>query len=288
MRPHPISRRRFLPGGVLSCMLAACVHDPRPTEDLFGPFTVQGHRGAAGLAPENTIAAFDAAAELGVGFELDTQLASDGVLVVFHDDALERLTPETGPVGERSADELGRLDAGSHFDPSFKGQGIPTLDAVLDRYGREVVINVEVKAGKNADVDRLADAVVGLLEARGLAQRVLVTSFSPFVLEAVRRSNPEIRRGQIYSDFRGASGLSPLERVMLRNLAFNRRARPDVLSVNHDMVDARYLRRMHRRGYRVFVWTVNDPEDMRRLLDLGVDGIITDRPDLLLDVMRAS
>ncbi len=278
-------RRRFIPWGLGSCLLAACVHDPRPTDDLFAGFTVQGHRGAAGLAPENTLAAFDSAAQLGVGFELDTQLSADGVLVVFHDDQLDRLTPASGPVHQRDADALTRLDAGSHFEATFAEQRIPTLAQVLDRYAERVVINIEIKAGKDADVERLAAAVVELLTARGLTRRVLVTSFSPFVLEAVRELDPEIRRGQIYSDFRGAKGLSPLERVMLRNLAFNRRARPDVLSVNHRMVDAPYLRRMHRRGYRVFAWTVNDPEDMKRLMALGVDGIITDRPDLLLDIV---
>jgi len=269
-------------------LAAACVHDPRPTDDLFDPFTVQGHRGAAGLAPENTMAAFGVAAALGVGFELDTQLSADGVLVVFHDDELDRLTPASGPVASRTATELAQLDAGVHFGPGFEGERIPTLAAVLEAFADDVVINVEIKAGRDTDVDALAAAVIEVLEQKGLEQRVLVTSFSPFVLEAVRKRNPAIRRGQIYSDFRGASSLSPIQRSLLRNLAFNRRARPDVLSVNHRMVDGRYVERMHRRGYRIFAWTVNDADRMRTLVDLGVDGIITDRPDLLLDVLHGS
>ena len=87
---------------------------------------------------------------------------------------------------------------------------------------------------------------------------------------------------------KGAKSLNAIERSLLRNLAFNRRARPDVLSVDHRLVDARYVERMHGHGYRIFCWTVNEPAEMRRLIGLGVDGIITDRPDLLLLALEAS
>ena len=280
-RPRGAARWRLLP-----LCLCACVHTPRPTDHLFAEFTVQGHRGAAGLAPENTLPAFHAAAALGVGFELDTQLSADGVAVVFHDDDLTRLTGTAGTVAATPWSVLRDLEAGRHFDPRFAGTAIPTLAEVLERHGHAVVINVEIKADRDADVNALADAVVEAIEREGLTTRVLVTSFSPFALEAVRARNPEIRRGQIYMNYGRDSGLRPLERLLLRKLAFNRRARPDVLSVHHPMVDADYLDRMHRRGYRVFAWTVNEPTRMRELLELGVDGIITDRPDVLLALTR--
>lgn len=268
----------------LGLVVPGCVHRPRDTDALFEEFTIQAHRGGAELAPENTMAAFDRAVELGVGFELDVMLSADGVPVVFHDDALDRLTNGEGPLAAQDLQLLRGLDAGLHFDEAFVGERIPTLDEVLARHGHDVVINIEIKSTKGADNEALAREVVRTVHHRGLQDRVLVTSFSPFLLEAIRREDPELARGQIYSRFEGAKSLRWIEKVLLRNLAFNRRALPDVLSVHESMVDARYLRKMHRRGYRVFAWTVDDPARMRELIELGVDGIITDRPDLLLEV----
>ncbi len=235
-----------------------------------------GHRGAAGLAPENTMAAFRQAASLGVPFELDIRFAGSGELIVLHDDALERVAWTQGLASERSLGELQALD----------GEAIPTLDQVFAEIAGDVVINVEAKSVKGTDNDALADALADAVEARGVVDQIVVTSFSPFFLAALRKRNPDIARGQIYGTFKD-SELRWYERVLLRNLAFNRRALPDILIVEHVMVDARFLRKMHRRGYKVFAWTVNDRGTMERLLGDGIDGIITDHPDLLLEVMRA-
>ena len=261
-----------------------CVHRPRPTDHLFpAAFTPMGHRGAAGLAPENTMAAFHEAAELGVPFELDVRFAAGGDLIVFHDDDLQRLAGVPGRPDQRTLADLKQLDVSQRADVHHRRERIPTLDEVLQVFGGRVVINVEIKAGKGADPGPIADAVVAAIERRGLQDRVLITSFNPFVLEKVRARAPQVRRGQIYGTFADAD-LRWIEKVLLRNLAFNRRALPDLLSVEHTLVTARYLEKMHRRGYKVFAWTVNDEAEMRRLIDLGVDGIITDRPDLLLQV----
>ena len=266
---------------------AGCLHRPRPTADLFpAAITPMGHRGAAGLAPENTVAAFHEAAERGVPFELDVRLTAAGDLVVFHDDDLERLAGAPGPIAARALDDLKQLDVGARFDPRFRGERIPTLDEVLHLFGGRVVINIEIKAGKGADPGPIADAVVAAIARHGLRDRVVVTSFNPFVLERVRARDPAIRRGQIYGTFADAD-LRWIEKVLLRNLAFNRRARPDLLSVEHTLVTPRYLAKMRRRGYKVFAWTVNDEAEMRRLIDLGVDGIITDRPDRLQALLAA-
>lgn len=245
-----------------------------------------GHRGAAGLAPENTMAAFRKAASLGVPFELDIRFAGSGELIVLHDDELRRVALAPGLASERSLDELRSLDAGSHFDRSFAGEPIPTLDQVFAEIAGDVVINVEAKSIKGTDNDALADALADAVEARGVTDQIVVTSFSPFFLAALRKRNPDIARGQIYGTFKD-SDLKWYERVLLRNLAFNRRALPDILVVEHVMIDARFLRKMHRRGYRVFAWTVNERPEMERLLADGVDGIITDHPDLLIEVMSA-
>lgn len=261
------------------------VHRPRPTCDLFPKrVTVMGHRGAAGLAPENTMAAFRAAAALGVPFELDVRQARCGGLIVFHDETLARLTGASGRPEERSLAELRRLDAGAHFSGRswvFTGEVIPSFDEVLAAFGDQVAINVEIKAGRGVDPRPLTAAVVATIRRFGLARSVLITSFHPYVLAAARAHAPEIRRGQIFGSFAGA-GLRWHERALLRSLAWNHRALPDVLSVEHSLITARSLKKMRGRGYRVFAWTVNDPAEIERLVALGVDGIISDRPDLVL------
>ncbi|MEZ4451817.1 MAG: glycerophosphodiester phosphodiesterase family protein [Nannocystaceae bacterium] len=277
------SRSRAL---TLLLLAAACVHRPRPTEHLLPGFTPMGHRGAAGLAPENTMAAFRRADALGVGFELDTSFSGSGELIVVHEDELTRLTGAPGSASKLSLAALRERDFGGHFGPSFAGEKIPLLDEVLTAFGGRRVINIEVKSERGSDNKRLADAVADLLEARGLVDRVIVSSFSPFLLEALRARNPRIARGQIYGTFKDAD-LKWIEKALLRNLAFNRRAVPDVLAVEHVLATPKYVRRMHRRGYKVLVWTVNDPAVMGRLIDAGVDGIITDYPDRLIEVMRA-
>ena len=265
---------------------AACVHRPRPTDHLFPEVTAMGHRGAAGLAPENTLAAFRTAKSLGVPFELDTSFAGSGELIVLHEDELDRIAMVPGRASELSLDYLRTLDFGAHFDRSFAGEPLPTLDEVFSEIAGEVVINVEVKAPKGTDTKTLAAAVVDMIEAHGLTDRVIITSFNPFLLAKIRAENPDIARGQLVGTFKD-SDLRWYEKALLKRLAFNRRALPDVLSVEHVMIDRRFLKKMHRRGYKVFAWTVNEEEEMTRLLDLGIDGIITDHPDKLLAVMRA-
>ena len=261
---------------------AGCVHRPRPSAQLFPePVTIMGHRGAAALAPENTLASFQVAAELGVPFELDTAFCGTGELVVIHDDTLERTTNGAGAVSATPLSTLQGLDAGSHFDPRFSAEAVPTLAEVLETFAPQVVVNIEIKAGKGADATALATAVARLVTDKGMTERVIITSFNPFVLEQVRLTNPAILRGQIYGTFRG-SDLNAVERLLLRKLAFNRRAQPDLLMMEDALATRPYVRRMKRRGYRVFVWTVNTPDAAAELISVGVDGIITNRPDLLL------
>ena len=244
-----------------------------------------GHRGARAVAPENTAAGFAVAAGLSVPFELDTTLCGSGELVVIHDDTLERTTDGSGTVAQTPLSALRELDAGASFSGDFAGEPIPTLAETLDRFAGQVLVNIEVKAGPGTEAEPLAAAVVGLIEEKGLTERVIVTSFNPFVLEQVRLKNPDIFRGQIYGTFKG-SDLGLLPRILLKNLAFNSRAVPDLLMVESAMVSRRYVRKMHRRGYRVFTWTVNEPDEIRRVVAAGVDGVITDDPAAALQIIQ--
>jgi len=244
-----------------------------------------GHRGARGLAPENTDAGFARALQLGVPFELDTMMCASGELVVMHDEDLERLAGVQARVAQTPWSQLCQLDVGSHFSDAFAGQRVPLLSEVLRRYGSQLLVNIEVKSPKGSDVAQLAQRLVALLDELQLADRVIVTSFSPLLLEQVRLLRPQIRRGQIYGRFRD-SDLSRIEKFALRRLMLNRRAQPDLLMMEHVLAKPRYVRRMKRRGYMVFTWTVNDPARAAELLEAGVDGIITDRPDLMLTLQR--
>ena len=152
---------------------AACVHRPRPTDHLFPEVTAMGHRGAAGLAPENTLAAFRTAKSLGVPFELDTSFAGSGELIVLHEDELDRIAMVPGRASELSLDYLRTLDFGAHFDRSFAGEPLPTLDEVFSEIAGEVVINVEVTERLVYDRDQLVGIVGSDLELHGLPKDML-------------------------------------------------------------------------------------------------------------------
>jgi len=267
--------------------LSACVkHAPRDTRDLFAhDVAVIGHRGAAGLAPENTHAAFAAAAALSVPFELDVTLSATGEVVVIHDDTLDRTTDGAGYVDETPWARMSSLDAGSWYGPTHVGERLPELGEVLARFGPQVVIDIELKNPRDPALRQpLAEAVCRLVAEAGLVDRVFVTSFNPYLLEAVRAENPDIRRGQLFGSFEGAD-LSRLEKFVLRNLLLNGKAVPDMLVAEAAILRPDNVRRWRRKGYRVLAWTVNDPVEMKRLVDMGVQGLITDRPDLALEVL---
>ncbi len=279
---------RQLAGLILAAFSTACVkHAPRSTASLFPePVTIIGHRGARDLAPENTMAGFALAVEeYGVGFELDVHRCATGEVVVIHDEDLARTTSGSGFVDQAPLDAIRGLDAGTHFDARFAGEPVPTLRETLARFGQQVVIDVEIKNPRTPEeVQPLAHAVVDEIEAAGLVDRVLVTSFNPYLLEAVRLRNPAIARGQLTGTF-ARSDLPWIQKVALRNLWLNGKAQPDVLAVESARLSKRYVRRMRRKGYRVMAWTVDDPAEMRTLIDWGVTGIITDRPDLALQLL---
>jgi glycerophosphoryl diester phosphodiesterase len=235
------------------------------------------HRGASSEAPENTIAAFLLAAELGAdGIELDVQLSKDGEVVVIHDLWLETTTDGHGPVRARTRAELQELDAGSWFDPIFAQQRIPTLQEVVEAVGQRLLLNIELKTASLVDSD-LARAVVRIVEENQLLDRVIVSSFNHLALRKVRQLNPRVPIGLLYSPDMSL----PLRRTWLRPLL-----RPEALHPYHEMIDAEAVRWAKERGYRIHTWTVDDAGTMWQLVRLGVDLIITNRPDLLRQVLQ--
>ncbi len=234
------------------------------------------HRGASRVAPENTRAAFRIALEEGAdGFELDVRFSRDGVPVVIHDADLRRTTNGAGRVEEQTAAALRALDAGAWFDPRFAGERIPTLEEVLETFGDSVRYNIELKAFTLRDLRRIP-AVVERVRRSGLAERVLLSSFNPLALRWAWRLAPEIPRGLLVP----ISPL-PLRRAWLAFLAPHQARHLPFPLINEQVV--RWCR---RRGYAVVAWTVNAPEEMRRLIRLGVEAIITDEPGRLARVLE--
>jgi glycerophosphoryl diester phosphodiesterase len=245
---------------------------------------VFAHRGGRALGPENTLVAFDIGMASGAdGMELDVHCSRDGRVVVCHDPTVDRTTDAQGPLADRTAAELAALNAtvrfGTDLEHAWTGAraGIPTLDDVLMRHpGARVII--EIKDCTEA----CAVAVVDSVRRAGALDRVCVGSFSLLALLAVRAREPRMVTGAALKEgqwalYRSWIGLSP-GRVPYR--AFQVPEQAGRLTV----VTPRFVRAAHRVGIAVHVWTVNDPADMRRLFDWGVDGIITDHPDVAVRV----
>ncbi len=254
--------------------------DPRPARSPGRP-QVFAHRGGAGLRPENTLLAFDHGLSLGAdGLELDVHLSRDGVVVVHHDARLERTTSGRGPVAALTADELARLDAGWNF-AGFRGAagGVPTFRAVLDRYPVPLIVELKIND------PRLAHKTIDAVRDAGAVERVALGSFGTRVLRAARAYEPAIRTGSSSKETRLALYRSwahwPVRRPPYQEFQVPER------SGSTRVVTPRFVRDAHEAGAKVHVWTVDDPADMHRLLDWGVDGLISDRPDIAVEVVRA-
>jgi glycerophosphoryl diester phosphodiesterase len=220
------------------------------------------------------------------GLELDVRLSRDGVLVVHHDRTLERTTNLRGAVSDATADELARADAGHHFMRGdarpFRGLGlgVPTLASVLARY-RDHRLIVEMKQNS----PELARAAVETVRRADAVDRVCLGSFGLRVVRAARALDPAVATGASREEVRWALYRSwfrwPVSRV-----AYEAYLVPE-MSGRTRLVSPRFVEQAHRMNLRVQVWTVDAERDARRLLDWGVDGLITDRPDVVVPFARS-
>lgn len=255
---------------------------PGGIDDLLrpgGPARVAAHRGFSWTAPENTLAAFRAALDLGVEMiECDVQLAAGGEPVVIHDDTLERTTDGAGRVERTAWDALRRLDAGGWFARRFSGERVPSLDETLELVCASACLNVEIKAAAvAASGGRVVEAVLDAVARRGAEERVLLSSFAGCALVRARALGSRVALAVLH-DRERHRGRTPVE--LLAELG----ARAFHCAL--DEVTAETVRACHARGSAVGVYTANTPRRMRRLLALGVDIVFTDRPDRLLELLR--
>ena len=228
------------------------------------------HRGASLHAPENTIAAFKLAHKQGAdGIELDVKLSADGIPVVIHDPSVDRTTDGKGLVRDLSLASLQKLDAGD-------GQRIPTLDEVFDSVGKLLLINVELTNYTTRD-DQLVDKVVEVVKKHNLGENILFSSFLPKNLKRAAELLPQTPRGIL--------ALPKFSGWIVRNFIF-RFGNYQALHPKLINISPQQIQRTHRMGRRVHAWTVNQADDMRRVADWGVDGIITADPELAIKTLR--
>ena len=233
------------------------------------------HRGASGHAPEHTFAAYDLALEMGADYiEQDLQLTADGVLVAMHDETLERTAGRPGRVDEHTLAELSELDVGSWFAPRFAAERIPTLEAILRRYGHGARYYIETKAPETAD--RMEERLLALLERHGLIEpaeqrrQVLIQSFSPASLRRIHAANPRLPLIQLFRD-RGSEAIRE-QLPEVREYAFG-------IGPARRSVDGALIEAAHALGLHVHPWTVDKPAELETLLGLGADGVFSNHPD---------
>jgi len=242
--------------------------------DLKPPYFF-AHRGASAHAPENTLAAFQLALDLGARLiEFDVKLTADKQVVVIHDQTVDRTTNGKGKVNQLTLSELKRLDAGYWFDEKYRDEEIPALNEVFDNFGNKLFMNVEL-TNYASPFDGLVDKVSRLVTKYRMENRVIYSSFFPTNLVRARQLLPNVMRGQL---------------VLPGKAGWWQRLWGGLIDVqaNHPYtsdVTAESITRAHNRGRLIHAWTVNSPADMQRLCNLGADGFFTDDPSPALDII---
>jgi glycerophosphoryl diester phosphodiesterase len=234
---------------------------------------VIAHRGSSAHAPENTLAAFQLAAEQGAdAIELDVDLTRDGQAIIMHDATIDRTTNGQGRVADLTLEEIWRVDAGTWKSAAFKGERVPLLVEVFAAVGQRVLINVEVKS-TSLRSNGVEAKVAALVQQHDLFERVIISSFNPLALRRIKRIAPRLACGLLYAPDLPIY----LRRAWLAPLIPHLEAR----HLHHSQVRQALVTKWHARGQRVNVWTVNDAATLRAMTQVEVDGIIGDDPLLM-------
>lgn len=235
-----------------------------------------GHRGAAGVAPENTLASFQLALAQGAdGVELDVHLSRDGRLMVCHDPTLDRTTNGSGWICRMKASEIRQYDAGVGFDERFRGETVPTLDEVFDLMPPGILINIEIKSSYNGLME---EALGAFLRERERMEDVVVSSFDHKCLQRLKRSLPGVRIGLLYA----ANLVHHSEYARLLEVHVHS------LHPHYHLLDQVDVAAANERGIATYPYTANLEEDLRTLIGYGVTGIITDYPARLKALLSAA
>jgi len=244
-----------------------------PPGSLQVPLII-AHRGDSSNLPENTIPAFENALALGSdGIELDVRLTKDQELVVFHDRLLGRTAPGSKPVSNYTLDEVQGLDVGSWFSSKYKGERAPTLDEVFECMPKDFLINVEMKAIMKG-MRFIAYRVAEVVRRHARWNSTLVASFNPISLWELRKIEPQILRGYIWSR---------RHPFPIRSRCFSPLVKSDWYDPAQNSYNVKLHRKYHSQGARILAWDVDFNLDLKRMAAVRVDGIVTDSLQHMLD-----
>ncbi|MGB0403318.1 MAG: glycerophosphodiester phosphodiesterase [Salibacteraceae bacterium] len=247
---------------------------------------VIAHRGASGLAPENTISAFEIAVKLGADMiEIDVRPTKDQKAIVFHDQHLDRITNTSGAVDQRYLAELKKMDAGSWFnDNKHVNETIPTLDETIDYLKDKCEILVEIKNEQNDISDAFLNNLSQLIDKHDVRESVILQSFDSRTLKKFYSLHPGYRLQKLIVWKIPFVKIQLDQRLMLEDILKNPRYQS--INVDHRFVTPNFVRKIHRHNKKIYCWTVNEQLRMFRLMNMGVDGIITNYPNKLKQLLK--
>ena len=249
-------------------------------------FKIIGHKGAAGYAPENTLASLQVAMDMGVDMiEIDVHMTKDGEVVVFHDEDISRTTNGTGKIHELTLAEVKELDAGSWFSPKFAGEKVPTLREAIDLVHGNADILIDIKSKGHEFYDNFAEIIVDIIDEReDNKEWCIVQSYDQEYLEHAYARDSTIQMKKIMM----GEDESMLLSFYLNSKSFmtnrNKHHFFETINPHYSTLSQRRIFRLHAKGYKVHTYVVNEREEMIKMLNMAVDGIITDYPDRLVKV----
>ncbi|MDX1585968.1 MAG: glycerophosphodiester phosphodiesterase family protein [Balneolaceae bacterium] len=253
---------------------------PQLYQDNGDDFVVIAHRGASAYYPENTMAAFRGALEMNAEMiELDVMMSKDGIPVVFHDATLDDHTNGTGNLNEYTLEQLRELDAGSWFDSSFTGEKIPTLEEVLAFAAGNIALNIEIKTEAVSDEieNGVEEKSLALVKKYGMEEHVLFSSFDYRAIAHVKTLDADMPAAILYEKSQSKKML-PSELLESYNA--------DAFNCSYRQLNTKRFRDIRKNNIPVFIYTVDKPSRMRKLLKMNVTGIFTNKPDVLWEVLE--
>ena len=242
-------------------------------------FTNIAHRGASAYFPENTMVSFEGAIALGADMiELDVQLTSDGEVVVFHDEKISRCTNGRGRIADYTLVKLKKLDAGSWFDKKYKGARVPTLVEALKLCKNKIAVNIEIKTEAVTEIisEGIEEKCLRIVDKIAMRKHVVFSSFDPRAVQHLKQIDSQMPAAVLFEKKHYGSRLPS---AIIASLG------ADAINCSQRELSKKWLADLKHHGIPVNVYTVNDEKSMRRLLALGVDGIFTNCPDVLKNVL---
>ncbi len=243
--------------------------------------TITGHRGAGALAPENTLSAIKEGLKYNVNrIEVDVHQSKDGKVVIMHDKTIDRTTNGKGRIKDYTYEELLKFDAGSWFSEKFKGEKIPLLEEAMDLIDGKAVFVIEMKEGDEI-YPGIVENVVNLIRKHDATSWCVIHSFRTKILEQVHEMEPAI---QLHKLFIGNLSLLPVfvsAGFVPEYYSFEKHPYITEYSLNYQFANRRIIDAIHKRGKKVNVWTIDDFDKFQKLKNLGVNGFITNKPNLI-------